>query len=207
MQGSCPTTCIEFGLQTRNRRRLRANLVRRHLISLAESALKAASASKRDALARCRMSSHAPPRGLPHLFSHRAIDAGDNLAAMHHTGFTSKVAILRARLMAWFGLVAVFSALLAPAAMLAEEVRTGKLGGLCSTQSPATGDGGSNNDAALPSARCDWCGSAAFAMPPAASSGLFAPAPDYRPQPAAAIVLSGARLGLPFSRGPPALLI
>ena len=42
--------------------------------------------------------------------------------------------------------LAVVSALIAPASMLAEEVRTGKLGGLCSLSKAVDGSGGVTGD-------------------------------------------------------------
>ena len=49
----------------------------------------------------------------------------------------------------WLGLLAVFSALVAPAALLAEDVRTGKLSGLCSAQSRVVADPASDGEAVL----------------------------------------------------------
>ena len=72
----------------------------------------------------------------------------------------------------WLGLLAVFSALVAPATMLAEEVRTGKLGGLCSAQSRVASDPTSSGEAALQAGtHCDWCASVGLAPPPLLSLG------------------------------------
>ncbi len=109
---------------------------------------------------------------------------------------------LWARLAAWLGFVAVFAALLAPVSVLAEDVRTGQLGGLCS----ASGGGQPAGDDASPaSGHCDLCGSAGLAPPPLAQSGS-----DPATVTAMAIVFddavrSASSPGLPFSRGPPAL--
>ena len=92
-------------------------------------------------------------------------------------------------------------ALIGPAATLAEEVRTGKLGGVCAV-SAALGDGA---DAAFPVSHCDSCGSLAFALPPFAAQGI----PTSAGRHVAGIHLSfdlAARIsGLPPNRGPPAL--
>jgi Protein of unknown function (DUF2946) len=107
----------------------------------------------------------------------------------------------------WLGLLAVFSALLAPAAMLAEEVRTGKLGGLCSAQPRAANAPASSGEAALQAgAHCDWCSFVGLAPPPLLASAPLLPAQtpyialsDFPADLAACVT------GLPFSRGPPAL--
>ncbi|MDQ3272538.1 MAG: DUF2946 family protein [Pseudomonadota bacterium] len=109
---------------------------------------------------------------------------------------------LWARLAAWLGFVAVFAALIAPVSMLAEDVRTGQLGGLCS----AAGTGQAGNDDASPATgHCDLCGSAGLALPPleraAGCTAIIT---------AMAVVFddavrSASPPGLPFSRGPPFL--
>ncbi len=107
----------------------------------------------------------------------------------------------------WLGLLAVFSALVAPATMLAEEVRTGKLGGLCSAQSRVASDPTSSGEAALQAGtHCDWCSSVGLAPPTLlalailpTAPGTFLGLPDSPTRWAASIT------GLPFSRGPPYL--
>ena len=95
----------------------------------------------------------------------------------------------------------MLSALIAPATTLAEEVRTGKLGGLCLVNPAADGSG----DVAPSGAHCDSCGSLAFALPPFTKQTL----PSQPGQQVAGIDLPfdlAARInGLPPSRGPPAL--
>jgi Protein of unknown function (DUF2946) len=111
------------------------------------------------------------------------------------------------KLASWLGLLAVFSALVAPAALLAEEVRTGRLGGLCSAQSRAASVPASGGEAVLQAgAHCDWCAFVGLAPPPLLALASLLPAPtryialrDF-PADRAAVVS-----GLPFSRGPPAL--
>ncbi len=87
--------------------------------------------------------------------------------------------------------------------MLAEEVRTGKLGGLCSAGKSI--DVGASGDVAPAGSHCDACGSLAFALPPFAAQTL----PSQPSQQVAGIDLPfdlAARIsGLPPSRGPPAL--
>jgi hypothetical protein len=109
---------------------------------------------------------------------------------------------LWARLAAWLGFVAVFAALLAPVSVLAEDVRTGQLGGLCS----ASGAGQPTGDDTSPATgHCDLCGSAGLALPPLEQSGACLATVT-----AMAVVFddalrSASSPGLPFSRGPPAL--
>ncbi|MCZ8255283.1 MAG: DUF2946 family protein [Polaromonas sp.] len=113
------------------------------------------------------------------------------------------------RLAAWLAFLAVLSALWAPVSMLAQDVRTGKLGGVCSVNTfeaaSADGSGVADSDAAKSGMRCDLCGSLALVLPalPEAAVPCFAGsevvAADF---PAAT---SAAIPGLPFSRGPPAL--
>ncbi|UUZ67485.1 hypothetical protein LP416_22870 [Polaromonas sp. P2-4] len=101
----------------------------------------------------------------------------------------------------------MLSALLAPVSMLAEEVRTGKLGGLCSASktSSATNLDVGDGSAAQAGLHCDWCASLGMALPPLPVSAIpcFAGhqvvALDYPANIVATVT------GLPFSRGPPAL--
>jgi hypothetical protein len=113
------------------------------------------------------------------------------------------------RLATWLSFLAVAAALWAPVSMLAQDVRTGKLGGICSvnTFDAASVDGSTpaDGDAAQSGMRCDLCGSLALVLPalPEAAVPCFAgnqvATADF---PAAT---SAAIPGLPFSRGPPAL--
>ena len=64
------------------------------------------------------------------------------------------------RIAAFFSFVALASALLAPSALLAEEVRTGKLGGLCGISGVSGAEQG-DADGAPPQNHCDACGSSA----------------------------------------------
>jgi len=108
------------------------------------------------------------------------------------------------RLAAWLAFLAVLSALWAPVSMLAQDVQTGKLGGICSanTSSSAAGDV-SDGDAGSTGLRCDLCGSPGLVLPPLP----VAPAACFSGTPVAVAavpaVIGAAVPGLPFSRGPP----
>lgn len=111
-----------------------------------------------------------------------------------------------ARLAAWLGFLAVLSALAAPVSMLAEEVRTGQLGGLCSAGKAPAAQADADEGAALQAgAHCDWCGSMGLALPPLPLAVVsFAPA-DSQLAVQAFAPRGAFDTGLPFSRGPPAL--
>jgi len=105
------------------------------------------------------------------------------------------------RIAAFLSFLAVLSALIAPASTLAEEVRTGKLGGLClvNTATNTTGDVESAGS------HCDLCGSFALALPVFTAQTL----PSQPGQQVAGVDLpfdlAASISGLPPSRGPPAL--
>lgn len=110
------------------------------------------------------------------------------------------------RLAAWLAFLAVLSALWAPVSMLAQDVQTGKLGGICSinTSSNAGGDA-SDGDAGATGLRCDLCASPGLVLPPlplAATPCFSGTAVAASALPAAA---GAAVPGLPFSRGPPSV--
>ena len=110
------------------------------------------------------------------------------------------------RLAAWLAFLAVLSALWAPVSMLAQDVKTGKLGGICSVNTASSDAGSDSADGdASTGIRCDLCGSLALVVPalPEAAVPCFAgTAVAVADVPANA----GAAIpGLPFSRGPPAL--
>ncbi len=110
------------------------------------------------------------------------------------------------RLAAWLAFLAVLSALWAPLSMLAQDVKTGKLGGICSVNTASSHAGGdAADDDASTGLRCDLCGSLGLVLPPlpvAASPCFAGTAVAVADVPAAA---GAAVPGLPFSRGPPAL--
>ena len=90
--------------------------------------------------------------------------------------------------------------------MLAEEVRTGQLGGLCLANTAGNTALDASGDAAPANAHCDSCGSQAFALPPFAAQTL----PSYPGHQVADVDLpfdlAALVEGLPPSRGPPAYL-
>jgi hypothetical protein len=108
-----------------------------------------------------------------------------------------------ARLGVFLAFLAVLAALLAPVSLLVQEVRTGKLGGICSAGLASTGKLDASSGEALPAAsHCDWCTSVALVLPPPVSSipcfpGFQVVIVDFPADLAASII------GLPFSRGPP----
>ena len=105
--------------------------------------------------------------------------------------------------------LAVLSALWAPVSMLAQEVRTGQLGGICSASAVWHDDassGANSNPNTAPgqsAAHCEMCGALGWALPPLVVSVL----PSFAGQQVAAqdvpAALTPAVTGLPFSRGPP----
>jgi hypothetical protein len=109
------------------------------------------------------------------------------------------------RIAVFLSFLAVLSALSAPASVLAEEMLTGKLGGLCSVNMATNTVLDGSVEAAASASHCDACASLAYALPPFASQSLPSQ-PDLQ--------LAGIELsfdlaalveGLPPSRGPPAL--
>ena len=108
------------------------------------------------------------------------------------------------RFAAFLSFLAVLSALVVPASALAEEVRTGKLGGLCSLSS-SLGSNGGEADATGAGPHCDLCGSPGIALSP-----VVARTQPCQPagQAVAANVpfdLAARVAGLPPNRGPPVL--
>lgn len=121
---------------------------------------------------------------------------------------TSSFRPLWARFATWLGCLAVFSALLVPVSMLAQDVRTGKLGGLCSLSAAGSGStagDASDSDGFSPAAsHCDMCGSTGLGSPLQRQADGFPAAITA----GVAVFEDAVRLasspGLPFSRGPPA---
>ena len=115
-------------------------------------------------------------------------------------------ALLWVRFAALLSFLAVAAALFTPVAQLAEDVRNGRLGGVCSAgKSAVAGNGMGEN--AEDHVHCDLCGSLALALPPITAQ----PIPT---QPNRQLVLATSPselarfgLGLPYSRGPPSFLI
>lgn len=115
---------------------------------------------------------------------------------LNQSSFPSALSLWR-RVAAFLSFLAVLSALIAPATMLAEEVRTGKLGGICLVNT--------GGDTAPASSHCDMCGSFALVLPAFAVQAL----PSQPGQRVAGVYLpfdlAAAISGLPPCRGPPAL--
>ena len=113
------------------------------------------------------------------------------------------------RFAAFLSFLAVLLALVSPISMLAEEVRSGKLGGVCSlnTQTASAPVAGTAGDSGAPAtgSHCDVCGSLALALPVLAVVTI----PSFPGSQVAAAPLpadmAASSLSLPFSRGPPAL--
>lgn len=112
-----------------------------------------------------------------------------------------------ARVAALLSFLAVLSALWAPVSMLAQDVRSGQLGGICSLNNAASGssaDAGTG-DAPQAGSHCDLCGALGWALPPLAIGVI----PSFAGQQVAALHFPAnpatAVTGLPFSRGPPSL--
>lgn len=113
------------------------------------------------------------------------------------------------RVAAFFSFLAILAALAAPLSVLAQEVRSGQLSGICSLNSPENASinagNGPGNGAPHAGAHCELCASPGGAwLPMALVPGLWLAG---RPQAVAPfpVVAGAAVAGLPFSRGPPAL--
>jgi hypothetical protein len=109
------------------------------------------------------------------------------------------------RIAAFLSFVAVLSALVAPAAILAEDVRTGKLGGVCLVNTAANPAVDGSSDVTPTDPHCDMCGSLALVLSLFDAQAI----PSDPSQQVAGIDLLfdlAARIsGLPPSRGPPVL--
>ena len=129
---------------------------------------------------------------------------------MPHAQALRPPSALWTRFAAFLGFLAVLLALVSPISMLAEEVRTGKLGGVCSlnTLTASAPDAGTPGDSGTPatSSHCDVCGSLAWALPLLAVVTI----PSFPGSQVAAVFLpadvAASSVSLPFSRGPPVLL-
>ena len=118
---------------------------------------------------------------------------------------TSSTLPLWKRIAAFLSFVAVLSALVAPASMLADEVSTGKLGGVCNVVASLSGQGaGDARNTGLTGSRCELCGSIALAPPPLRLGAIHGlPSGSQLALFDRGIVLSAAIPGLPPGRGPP----
>ena len=111
-----------------------------------------------------------------------------------------------ARFAACLSFLAVLAALWAPVSVMAEDVRSGQLSGVCSVTSDlANALGNGAGDGSQSGSHCELCASLGWYSPPLAV--LFIP--SFPGQQVAVVDfpanLSAAIPGLPFSRAPPAL--
>ena len=100
----------------------------------------------------------------------------------------------------------MLSALVAPVSMLAQDVRAGKLGEICSVNTAAASDSDSSDGSpAQAGTHCDLCGSVGLALPALQVAAI----PCFPGTQVATVDFpadaSAAVPGLPFSRGPPSL--
>ncbi len=128
---------------------------------------------------------------------------------MFSTPSSRKRPTLWARFAAFLSFLAVVSALVAPASMLAEEVRTGKLGGVCALNSAYQGspDGAAagNGGATRSGTHCELCGSAGMAPPPLQLASVPCAPGTQVVDVSLPAHYAPSIPGLPFSRGPPAV--
>ena len=101
------------------------------------------------------------------------------------------------------------SALVAPVSMLAEEVRTGKLGWICTVNTASQGSpdgadvGGSGGSKT--GSHCELCGSLGLALPPLPVASIPCDRGTQVADTSAPAHRAESVSALPFSRGPPAL--
>ena len=89
--------------------------------------------------------------------------------------------------------------------MLADEVRTGKLGGLCLVNTVNGTTGSTSGDALPAGSHCDLCGSFALVLPAFTAQTLPSQPGQFVGGVDLPFDLTAAISGLPPSRGPPAL--
>ena len=115
---------------------------------------------------------------------------------------------LWARIAAFLSFLAVMSALVAPVSMLAEEVRSGKLGGICTVNTASQGSPESANTGSGTStagSHCELCGSLGLALPPLPVASIPCDPGNTVANASAPAHRAESVSGLPFSRGPPAI--
>jgi hypothetical protein len=99
----------------------------------------------------------------------------------------------------------VLAALVAPVSLLAQDVGSGKFGGLCTAEPMRDVQQPGEAEPSHPGAHCSLCASTGLALLPLA---VFTQAPQLSHELALRMVPSERAVivsGLPFSRGPPAL--
>jgi hypothetical protein len=112
---------------------------------------------------------------------------------------------LWARFAAGLSFLAILSALAAPVSLLAQDVGSGKLGGLCYAEPVTVSTLQGEPESSHPGGHCSLCASSGLAPLPLA---VFSQAPILSYQLALLMVPSDREaivIGLPFSRGPPVL--
>lgn len=137
-----------------------------------------------------------------------ALGPAYNLAVLHTQRLRPPPA-LWTRFATFLSFLAVLLALVSPVSMLADDVGTGKLGGVCSltTLMASAADAGTPGDNGVPAngSHCEVCGSLALALPLLAVVTI----PSFPGSQVAAVFLpadvAAPSISLPFSRGPPAL--
>ena len=97
----------------------------------------------------------------------------------------------------------MLSALVAPVSLLAQDVGSGKLGGLCFAEPVMNGPVQGERSSWHPGSHCNLCASSGLALPPLTvftqAPALSFELPLRMPFSGRAVIVSG----LPFSRGPP----
>jgi len=97
----------------------------------------------------------------------------------------------------------VVVALAAPVSLLAQDVGSGKLGGLCTAELVTDHMQQGEPELSHPGAHCSWCSSAGLVS---LALAVFTPTPVLSDELAPHMASSGRAVtvsGLPFSRGPP----
>ena len=123
---------------------------------------------------------------------------------MHQKSQLKRTLPLWRRIAAFFSFLALASALLAPSALLAQDVRTGKLGGLCGASLLTSGDLADAGDALL-QVHCDACSASFGALPEGFSQSVVVAAKQTGAAVGSLADLPAHMEGLPPSRGPPAI--
>lgn len=128
-----------------------------------------------------------------------------NPGVFHALRSSRHPALLWVRFAAFLSFLAIAAALLTPVAQLADDVRTGRLGGVCSAGKPAVA-GNPVGDTAEDHAHCDLCGSLAWVLPPVVAQPIPTQATRLLALDAPPSELARFGLGLLYSRGPPSFL-
>lgn len=103
--------------------------------------------------------------------------------------------------------LAVLCLLLAPASLLAQDLKSGKLGGVCVVAKAPSADNGTDEGSIEPAheGHCPLC-SVSWGLPAAASQSALSPMGTAVAVARAIADPAALVTGLPFSRAPPALV-